>query len=207
MALAVLSQTPIFDLPMNALSVPKLHYLPKPVLTPQPGVSWADTMLLNPTLIDEPVPSGCTCSSAPPAPGRRRGCRASRCRIRFFSLRDERRRRADLAGRFLPALPGPGARDDAGGDYDHQSRGRKSGQLRQRLRGGPAAVPARGQALRHDGLPDVPARALLGTRRTDAVHAGVGLRPGPRAGQRGAEESFGHRAVGSGPGRARAPGV
>ncbi len=37
-----------------SLSPPPFRYLPSPVLVPQPGVEWADTMVLNPTLIDEP---------------------------------------------------------------------------------------------------------------------------------------------------------
>jgi len=39
---------------MHALTTPKFHYLSGPVLTPQPGVSWADTMLLNPAIINDP---------------------------------------------------------------------------------------------------------------------------------------------------------
>lgn len=33
---------------------PQFQYLSQPLLTPQPDVPWADTMVLNPTLIDEP---------------------------------------------------------------------------------------------------------------------------------------------------------
>lgn len=40
--------------PMPALSVPEVHTRSGPVLRPQPGVPWADTMLLNPSIIDEP---------------------------------------------------------------------------------------------------------------------------------------------------------
>jgi predicted GH43/DUF377 family glycosyl hydrolase len=35
-------------------SIPIIRTLDAPVLTPQPGVPWADTMLLNPTVIDVP---------------------------------------------------------------------------------------------------------------------------------------------------------
>ncbi|MFA7345444.1 MAG: hypothetical protein WC003_14175 [Terrimicrobiaceae bacterium] len=38
----------------TSLPSPAIHYSPHPVLVPQPGVEWADTMVLNPTVIDEP---------------------------------------------------------------------------------------------------------------------------------------------------------
>lgn len=39
---------------MTASSLPVIRTLDGPVLTPQPGVPWADTMLLNPAIVDEP---------------------------------------------------------------------------------------------------------------------------------------------------------
>lgn len=38
----------------DPLQFPQFSYLSKPLLVPRPGVDWADTMVLNPTLIDEP---------------------------------------------------------------------------------------------------------------------------------------------------------
>lgn len=40
---------------MTATQLPAIRTLPGPVLAPQPGVPWADTMLLNPSLIDDPA--------------------------------------------------------------------------------------------------------------------------------------------------------
>lgn len=39
---------------MSSSPLPVIRTLDHPVLTPQPGVPWADTMLLNPAIIDEP---------------------------------------------------------------------------------------------------------------------------------------------------------
>jgi predicted GH43/DUF377 family glycosyl hydrolase len=39
---------------MTMIRPPVIRTLDAPVLVPQPGIPWADTMLLNPTLIDEP---------------------------------------------------------------------------------------------------------------------------------------------------------
>lgn len=39
---------------MSAFSGPSIRTLSGPVLTPQPGIPWADTMLLNPSIIDDP---------------------------------------------------------------------------------------------------------------------------------------------------------
>ncbi len=38
----------------SSLALPLFETLDAPVLVPQPGIAWADTMLLNPTVIDEP---------------------------------------------------------------------------------------------------------------------------------------------------------
>ncbi|HEX2862409.1 MAG TPA: hypothetical protein VHN79_12250 [Lacunisphaera sp.] len=40
---------------MTTLEPPLIRTLSGPVLSPQPGVPWADTMLLNPSIIDDPV--------------------------------------------------------------------------------------------------------------------------------------------------------
>lgn len=40
--------------PFSTSDLPVIMTLDAPVLSPIPGVSWADTMLLNPTIIDEP---------------------------------------------------------------------------------------------------------------------------------------------------------
>lgn len=39
---------------MTTLEAPSIRTLSAPVLTPQPGIPWADTMLLNPSIIDDP---------------------------------------------------------------------------------------------------------------------------------------------------------
>ncbi len=42
----------------TSLPPPPFCSLPDPVLVPQPGVAWADTMVLNPSIIDEPATPG-----------------------------------------------------------------------------------------------------------------------------------------------------
>lgn len=42
---------------MNVIPPPTIACSPQPVLVPQPGVPWADTMVLNPAIIQDPVRS------------------------------------------------------------------------------------------------------------------------------------------------------